>query len=164
MAAIGKLQDAMLLTRFLSRADTQGMSEDECWVWQGNLNSNGYGRYPVNNQLVLAHRVSYQYFFGEIPKGMNVCHSCDNRKCINPHHLWLGTQSENLKDAVAKNRMYRPNTNAHRNGNTKLTWPKVNEIRKMYQRGLRKKEIAQLFLVSPSSIGDIISERTWRPE
>jgi len=140
------------------------MSKDECWIWESHLNSNGYGRYPVNSQILLAHRVSYQYFFGEIPKGMNVCHSCDNRKCINPHHLWLGTQSENLKDAAAKNRMYRPNTNAHRNGNTKLTWSKVNEIRNMYQRGLRKKEIAQLFVISPSSVGDIIAERTWRPE
>lgn len=156
------LVEPFLLARFLSfasRADSDG-----CWVWHGPENSNGYGRFTLGRDHILAHRYSYSLFFGEPPAGLAVCHRCDNRKCVNPEHLWLGTQRDNLIDAAKKGRMFRPDTRAHRNGNTKLTWEKVHAIRDMHRRGVRMYHLAQLFAVSPSTISDVVKHQTWKEE
>ena len=147
--------------RFLQTCDHKNLSRTECWVWAGSMNSNGYGRFIQGNRHLLAHRASYEFFIGPIG-GLKVCHTCDNRACVNPHHLWLGTQSDNLKDASNKGRMFRPDTNAERNGKTKLTWDDVRKIRKMASSGRRKSIIAEDFNVSPSSISDIVNMRTWK--
>src|SRR5690606_31986863 len=109
----------------------------------------------------LAHRFAFTLFIGEIPDGMVVCHSCDNRLCVNPRHLWLGTQSENLKDAVAKGRMHPPETRGERNGNRKLDWEKVRAIRHMHSLGSKRYLIASAFNVSPSTVGEIIANEIW---
>lgn len=158
------MADAFIVTRFLSMADIKDFNHEECWQWKGPFNSNGYGRFSVESKNVLAHRFSFEMFYREIPNGMNVCHKCDQRNCINPNHLWLGTQSENLKDAAKKGRMFKPNTKAHRNGNTTLTWDKVKAIRSMHENGLEKYKIAKIFDVSPSTIGNITNNETWKVE
>lgn len=155
------MADAFMIARFLSHVDR---SNEGCWNWNGIENSNGYGRFSINDRHELSHRVSYRIFFGEIPEGLNVCHQCDNRKCVNPDHLWLGSQSENLIDASAKGRMKRPDTRADRNGNTSLTWEKVHAIRDMHGRGVRKFHIAKLFNVSPSTISNITNHETWKEQ
>ena len=76
---------------------------DECWEWTGATNE-GYGQISVNNRPCRVHRLMAEHVFGPIPKGMLVCHSCDNRLCVNPAHLWLGTKSQNFKDMWAKGR------------------------------------------------------------
>ena len=76
----------------------------ECWHWCGPTNTFGYGRMTHGGRLQVAHRLSWAEFKGPIPDGISVLHTCDNPSCINPNHLWLGTYSDNIRDAWAKGR------------------------------------------------------------
>lgn len=81
---------------------------DGCWEWQGQRNHRGYGEVSVSRKWVKAHRFSWASVNGPIPAGMFVLHHCDNRACVRPEHLFLGTQKDNMRDAKAKGRAYRP--------------------------------------------------------
>ena len=79
--------------------------QNDCWEWQYSTNNIGYGMFRWAKGIMrTAHRVSYEMFIGPIPKGMCVCHKCDNPKCVNPDHLWLGTVKQNMQDKVLKGR------------------------------------------------------------
>lgn len=79
--------------------------ENGCWIWQGSKNDKGYGRIRSGKKTFRAHRVSYEAFHGPIPKGHGVLHKCDNPSCINPDHLFSGTQFDNMSDASTKGRL-----------------------------------------------------------
>ena len=98
-------QYASPLTRLLSRVSVD--LETGCWVWMGNTRGRGvkYGGIRVEMKTYSAHRVAWQEFCGEIPTGLRVCHSCDNPLCVNPHHLWLGTDEDNVRDCRNKGRL-----------------------------------------------------------
>lgn len=78
--------------------------DGDCMNWDGSTNKSGYGSIRVGATSVLAHRAAYFIHYGEIPDGMCVCHSCDNPKCCNPNHLFLGSHAENMKDMQGKGR------------------------------------------------------------
>jgi hypothetical protein len=79
---------------------------ESCWLWTaGNRGRTGYGAFKMNGKVVDSHRVSYMIHYGEIPKGLYVCHTCDNRKCVNPNHLFLGSPKDNWKDGFDKGRI-----------------------------------------------------------
>jgi hypothetical protein len=110
--------------RFLSLIDAEG-GPACCWPFLGSSMGAGYGQMPVNKTSRLAHRWSYTFFIGPIPKGCVVMHTCDNRKCCNPHHLKIGTQKENLLDMNIKNRH-----GTHPRKHTAKTLERIKQMKK----------------------------------
>jgi len=108
--------------RFWSKVDVG--EPDECWEWLASGNEKGYGKFRIKGRLWYAHRVAWILTYGPIPKGLLVCHRCDNRGCCNPYHLFLGTSKDNVADAVEKGRYAK-----------KLTQENVSEIRSLYATG-----------------------------
>lgn len=92
------------MERFWKKVDKK--EPDECWEWKGGIRGkNGYGAFKYEGKTASAHKVSYLISNGEIPDGMLVCHTCDNRKCVNPKHLFLGSHQDNYDDAIQKGRI-----------------------------------------------------------
>lgn len=122
----------------------------ECWEWQGPMSSMGYGRVSLNGDRILAHRASYIIFKGELAAGMEACHECDNRRCVNPAHLFAGTQVDNIKDAAVKGRMGR-----------KLTPAIVREIREFLAQGYQQNAVAAMYGISAGNVNSIVKRRSW---
>lgn len=133
---------------------------NECWEWQKVPSSNGYGIVRYRGQRIPAHRVSWEIHFGPIPDGLFVLHKCDNRRCVNPYHLFLGTHQDNMDDMNAKGR--RLVASGERCGSAKLTQAKVNLIRDLYKEGMTQRGIARQFGVRPDTIWNIVNNRTWK--
>lgn len=131
-----------------------------CWLWTGATASHGYGELHYGDgKRPKAHRVSYELFRGEIPKGMFVCHTCDVRRCVNPAHLFLGTQADNMADMVAKGRQSRGA--AH--GKSKLNEEKILEIRSLWASGLMSGiALSRMYGVSKGAISFIVNRKSWR--
>lgn len=132
---------------------------NDCIEWNGEIIHNGYGRFSVNYKKTLAHRFSYELHKEKIPYGMMVCHKCDNRKCVNPLHLFLGTNEKNMKDMVLKKRQ----SYGERQRCAKLKINDVIEIKKMIIAGLSDKYIHEKFtFISRSTINSIKHNRYWK--
>jgi hypothetical protein len=128
--------------------------EAGCWIWMGSTQVRGYGELISAGKKYYAHRASYLAFVGEIPKKMYVCHACDNVACVNPNHLFLGTQKDNLQDMARKGR----STLGTRNARAKLTEAQAREIK---QSSLASSELAKRFNVSVSAISSIKRNERW---
>lgn len=132
----------------------------ECWEWIGTIDPSGYGRLRAkrNEASLSAHRISYQFHFGIIPKGMFVCHKCDNRSCVRPQHLFLGTTQENTQDRQIKNRQARGEVQWL----SKLKEVDVLNIREKVEAGYSQKDMKLKYKVHRKTISDIVWRRTWK--
>lgn len=128
-----------------------------CWEWQRRLDRDGYGFISFGNVNWRAHRLSHQLFNSEIPKGLNVLHRCDNPRCVNPKHLFIGTQQENMKDKERKGRA--PKGPDH--WLSKLDSVKVREIRGLIESGVYQKDIASKYGIAQITVSKIHRGITW---
>ena len=156
----------MKLEDFLKKVDKK---DTGCWEWTGAMRRNGYGVIRVQGKMISTHRYSYEQHKSIIPSNLHVCHSCDNRKCVNPDHLFLGTRSDNMKDAYQKGRLHIPDGTKkfalnHKPKNRKLQDEQIEEIKVAIQN--RGKTplilIAKQYGVAEHVIKDISSGRTYK--
>lgn len=174
------------IARFWSKVDKSG-GPHACWLWTRSC-ARGYGRVCRGGKMVGAHRVAYELANRGIKPGMDVCHTCDNPRCVNPSHLWEGTCIENIRDAVAKGRAARGDrsgprlhpeamqrgdqhytrrhpeavTRGEHHGRAKLTEPKVREIRLRYASGgSSHRALAKEYGVGRSVISGIVRGEDW---
>lgn len=131
----------------------------ECWPWTANCDRDGYGRMSVKGKQARAHRISYQINRGPIPNGLNVLHKCDNPRCVNPKHLFLGTNGDNMADKTRKGRAAR--VCGERNGGALLSEKDVLTIRSRHKKGETQISIAKDFDVSRRCIGRIVTYDRW---
>jgi hypothetical protein len=133
----------------------------DCWFWTATRLKSGYGLMWLETYLELAHRISWIIYHGAIPEGMQVLHKCDIPSCVNPDHLFLGTQLVNAMDCASKGR-HCNHIHPERSGMAKLSLSDVVEIRRMIAEGNSNKNIAALFGVAPNTISQIKTGDTWR--
>ncbi len=139
-----------------------------CWPWLGKTNNSGYGSFSFRGKIRGAHTVAYLLDNGDIPSGKCVCHTCDNRTCCNPRHLFLGTHSDNSRDSWNKGRnFYQVNPNARPKGeghrNAKLSNKQAQEIRKLYNTGdYRQTDLGNIFGVSQRVVCKIVRGEAYK--
>lgn len=103
-----KAKPKTAVERFWANVDKRG--PDDCWLWTASRKPFGYGQMMIAGKMKRAHRYSWELASGSPPDGgLSVCHSCDNPPCVNPKHLYLGTQGDNIREAERKGRLFRPN-------------------------------------------------------
>jgi hypothetical protein len=129
-----------------------------CWEWQKQRLPKGYGIFSINCFQILAHRFSFFYHYGFLDKDLDVLHTCDNPSCVNPEHLFLGTNQDNVDDKVAKNRQ--------RKGegipSAKLGTSDILQIRELFRNGANHGELAKMFNVTKGNVGMIVRKQTWK--
>lgn len=128
-----------------------------CWEWQASRSDTGYGCF-YDGRAYHAHRYSWVRTNGAIPRGLLVLHRCDNRGCVNPEHLFLGTHKDNSEDMVRKNRSIGPDTRGELHGEAKLTDDAVRNIRSSSATG---RVLAQEYGVSESAISLVRRGKSW---
>lgn len=129
-----------------------------CWLYAGVDALRGYREVHFQGKRSLAHRAFFEHFKGEIPEGMCVCHKCDVRCCVNPKHLFLGTQLENMEDCFKKKR----HVFGVRATGAKLNPEKVYEIRSLFDSGVRQCVLMKKFKMSATSIHSIVRRKNWK--
>lgn len=170
----------------VARFWTKVHKSDGCWEWLGNISTRGYGFFcPRHGQKVYAHRYSYELAHGPLTAGMLACHTCDNRRCVRPDHLFAGTQKDNIQDAVRKRRMAHgdlhyarrrsllriatdpgaqtpvyPQARGDAHGHSKLSATEVLQIRALAST-MTQRELSVLFRVSQTAIQAILSRKYW---
>lgn len=159
--------------RFWSKVSV--CAEDQCWEWRAHREKKGYGRFQHSGTSHRAHRLSYELVKGPVGKGVFVCHDCDNRGCVNPFHLWLGTIQDNIADMKAKGRArtcapdkhwtrLRPDCVSRGEDSPRavLTETQVKKIRRAYENGKTQRALAKQYGVSQYAVYSVLKNLTWR--
>ena len=148
-----------------------------CWLWQGDIAPNGYGKFSIKSRGQSAHRLAYRLAFGTFFPQLFVCHRCDVKHCVNPSHLFLGTAFDNSHDALKKGRLHSPIADiwtyrrdehlaslprGEQLPQAKLTAAQVRDIRHASQQGETQESIAIRFHVSRSTVEGIVLRKTWK--
>ena len=144
------------MQRFYNKVNKDG--PNGCWEWAAYRNHDDYGGFWLDGEMKRAHRTSWMLEHGSIPDGLHVLHHCDNRKCVNPDHLWLGTHADNMRDMAEKGRAASNPQPGETNGRAKLTEADIPAIR-ADNRFLRV--IAAEYGVSPKQISRIKRRERW---
>jgi len=147
--------------RFWKRVIKRGA--EDCWEWTGAKSTAGYGQLRMYGQAFYAHRLIWEWTYGSIPDGIEVCHACDNPECVNPAHLFLGSHADNIVDMHTKGRWRsKRGIRGEANGNSKLTWPDVREIRQRYVAGGEtQRGLAIEYGVGKTTIARVLRNQTW---
>jgi hypothetical protein len=141
-------------TKFWRRDDGTG-----CWNWTGAITRLGYGHFYFEGRQRLAHRVAWFLRYGERPtEGIQVCHRCDNRRCVNPDHLFLGTHTDNMRDCVAKGRARRASQVGSQNTAAIFS---DEQVRRILRDGRKLREIADEYECAVSTISMIKNGHNW---
>lgn len=139
--------------------------ENGCWEWTGEKDMQGYGMVRIlphkdcpDIKRIKGHRLSWMLFNGPLPMHLLICHKCDRRSCVNPEHLFLGTQKDNMRDCIKKGR------HMHGIGHVwaKLNPEKVREIRKLKAEGQTYDQLSAKFAVHRITIAQVIQQKTWK--
>lgn len=150
---------------------------NRCWNWKKTFVGK-YGQHFSRGKVWLAHRFAYTFFKGPIPKGLLVCHKCDNPRCVNPNHLWIGTYLDNKHDCMKKKRhafgnrhparskkygaAFRLRLSGTNNSNASLTDSKVRQILKLHKEGKTQVFLAKRYGVWTNTIANVVHRRNWR--
>jgi len=131
-----------------------------CWLWMARCERKGYGKFYMSRErkMVFAHRAAYEFAFGPIPQGMCVCHTCDIPPCVNPAHLFLGTNAENMADRDRKGRTR--DSRGAVNTQAKLRDADVLEIRALHS-GRNGAALGRRFGVTTTMISNIVNRKNW---
>lgn len=149
-------------TRKQKLLERVAMTFSDCWYWTGFIDELGYG-VSSDHKVRKAHRLSWSIFNGDIPKGMKVLHKCDIRSCVNPNHLFLGTQADNVQDMISKGRQVYPTPKPGvLNPQAKLTPIKVLEIREKYKNGETLNDLTEEYGISKMTVFRAAKQISWR--
>lgn len=133
-------------SRIFSMSERNG----DCLLYKGRLSNKGYVCVRVMGRMDKGHRVVYSLFRGPINRGLHVLHSCDVRHCVNPEHLYVGTNSRNIEDKTSRDR-----------SGKKLRIADAREIKRLFSFGMSNKEIASMFGINPSNVSRIRTGERW---
>lgn len=149
--------DTLVLERFVKKWKRN--DETGCWEWIGARHRQGYGQFYIDGKILLSHRVAWMLRHGSMPTPeQKVCHRCDNPRCVNPDHLFLGSQADNARDCVAKGRANRARQFGETNPVARLT---ENQVRDIHRDQRQHREIASAYGVAESTISMIKRGRNW---
>lgn len=159
---IPKLLDAEI-SRFWSKVGKKDI--EECWEWIGGLDKDGYGRFKVRSGIrtLKSHRLAYYLSNNKKQNSLLVCHKCDNPKCCNPNHLFIGTQKDNRIDCVKKGRMVQNCKHGEESDKSKLTADQVKDIIEEYYSGNASQIVlSKKYGVTATNIGAIVTNKIWK--
>lgn len=154
-----------VLNRFWYNVDIK--EDHECWIRKASLTGFGYTQLKIEGESVASHRFSWEIHNGNIPviKGKNrlcVLHKCDNRACVNPHHLFLGTQKDNIQDMIKKGRRHNSPAKGSQVHGSKLTENQVRIIKRSLKLGIDQWILSKIFQISAGTICNIYKNKRWK--